>query len=235
MARTNLLFCCLLGIITLFAACNKDDNNDKYHELIRLADLKLQEAIKLAENQPCKPIEEWRIDTLPYRYVPVHPSFEKEYNGLIKEYRELSEQAYKAYKPGKNDPLVYNTTPVELAPHFGLRCKEGKMIVASAFDLELTEIDQHIAELVPQIRDFFKDIACTDASKWQILTIRKDCEFIAVAYTETRELGLFFKKTEQLNHLNHAKFHKTEKECPTENPNPPKGVVCKDGKPTIQY
>ncbi|MDR2284712.1 MAG: hypothetical protein LBE37_15970 [Sphingobacterium sp.] len=233
MVKTNLLFYCLLSIVTLFSACDKDDN--KYEELIRLADLKLQEAIKLAENQPCKPIEEWRIDTLSYRYVPVHPSFEKEYNALIKEYRELSEQASKAYKPGKNDPLAYNTTPVVLPPNFGLRCKEGKMIVASAFDLELTEIDQKIENLLPQIREFFKDVPCTDASKWNILTIRKDCEFIPVAYTETRDLGLFFKKTEQLNHLNYARYHKIGKECPIQNPNPPKGVICKDGKASIQY
>ncbi|TDQ75408.1 hypothetical protein [Sphingobacterium yanglingense] len=232
MVKTNLLFCYLLGLITLFSACSKDDG--KYDELIRLADVKLQEAIKLAENQPCKPVEEWRIDTLSYRYVPVHPSFEKEYNALIKEYRNLAEQASKAYKPGKHDPIAYNTTPVILPPNFGLRCKEGKMIVASAFDLELTEIDQKIENLLPQIRDFFKDVPCTDASKWNILTIRKDCEFIPVAYTETRELGLFFKKTEQLNHLNYARYHKTGKECPTQNPNPPKGIICKDGHPTLQ-
>lgn len=232
MVKTNLLFCYLLGLITLFSACSKDDG--KYDELIRLADAKLQEAIKLAENQPCKPVEEWRIDTLSYRYVPVHPSFEKEYNALIKEYRNLAEQASKAYKPGKHDPIVYHTTPVILPPNFGLRCKEGKMIVASAFDLELTEIDQKIENLLPQIRDFFKDVPCTDASKWNILTIRKDCEFIPVAYTETRDLGLFFKKTEQLNHLNYARYHKTGKECPTQNPNPPKGIICKDGHPTVQ-
>ncbi len=232
MVKTNLLFYCLLSVVTLFSACDKDDN--KYEELTRLADLKLQEAIKLAENQPCKPIEEWRIDTLSYRYVPVHPSFEKEYNALIKEYRNLAEQASKAYKPGKNDPIVYDTTPAVLPPNFGLRCKEGKMIVASAFDLELAEIDQQIGNLFPQVRDFFKDVPCTDASKWNILTIRKDCEFIPVAYTETRDLGLFFKKTEQLNHLNYARYHKIGKECPIQNPNPPKGIICKDGHPIVQ-
>jgi len=233
MARTNLLFCYLLGIITLFAACNKDDN--KYEELIRLADLKLQEAIKLAENQPCKPIEEWRIDTLSYRYVPVHPSFEKEYNTLIKEYRDLSEQASKVYKPGKNDPLVYNTSPVAPPPHFGLRCKDGKMIVASSLDLELTEINQLMDELFPQVRDFFKDVPCTDVSKWNILTIRKDCEFVSIAVTDTPDYRIFGQKAERLNHLNYAKVQKSGMNCPTENPNHPKGLICKDGKASIQY
>ncbi|WP_022829287.1 hypothetical protein [Sphingobacterium paucimobilis] len=235
MARTNLLFCCLLGIITLFAACNKDDNNDKYHELIRLADLKLQEAIKLAENQPCKPIEEWRIDTLPYRYVPVHPSFEKEYNSLIKEYRELSEQAYKAYKPGKNDPLVYNTTPVELAPHFGLRCKEGKMIVANATDLELTEIDQLLDELFPQVVGYFNDVPCTDASKWSIATILKDCEFIQFPVINTPDSRAFGELATKYSHLYQVKKYRTEMDCPSSNANPAKEVICKDGKATLVY
>lgn len=83
--------------------CLQKDN--KYDELTHLAAIKLQEAIKFAENQPCKPVEEWRIDTISNRYVAVHPSFEREYIKLINEYKKLFEQAIKAYRPDKKKDL----------------------------------------------------------------------------------------------------------------------------------
>lgn len=233
MVKTNLLLCYLLGLITLFSACDKDDN--RYEELRGLADVKLQEAIKLAENQPCKPIDEWRIDTLSYRYVPVHPSFEKEYSSLINEYKSLLAQADKAYKPGKNDPLIYNTTPTVLPPHFGLRCKEGKMIVAMAIDLELGEINQLLDELFPLVRDYFKDVPCTDASKWSIATIRKDCEFIQFPMTDTPDFSDFGEIATKYNHLYQVKKYLTEMDCPTVNDKPAKAVICQDGKAVLMY
>lgn len=234
MKSTILLVCSLLVVTTLFYACDKDENN--FSELSRLADLKLQEAVKLTENQPCRPAEEWRIDTLYYRYVPVHPSFEKAYNVLIQEYRRLLEQADRAYRPGKDGPMVYNTSLVELPPHFGVRCKEGKMIVASALDLELSEINERLEVLFPEVRDFFKERPCTDVNQWGVLTIRKDCEFVPIAITTTADFRVFTAKERAYSHLNYAKMHLAEvKGCPTVNPNPPKGVVCKDGKASVSY
>jgi hypothetical protein len=232
MKKTYLLLCSVLAVITLFYACKKDN---KYEELTQLADMKLQEAIKLAENQPCKPAEEWRIDTFSYRYVAVHPGFEKEYNKLVEEYRKLSEQADKAYKPGKNGALVYDTSPVVLPPHFGVRCKDGKMIVALATDLELVEINQRLEVLFPKVRDFFKDTPCTDASKWGVINLRKDCEFVPIAITDTPNFRSFAEMEQQYSALNTAKVRLTEgMDCPAVNPNPSKNVVCVDGKASVK-
>jgi len=232
MNKTYLLVCSLLTIVILFYACKKDN---KYEELTQLADIKLQEAIKLTENQPCKPVEEWRIDTFSYRYVAVHPSFEKEYSKLIKEYKKLFEQANKAYKPGKNGGLVYDTSPVVLPPHFGVRCKDGKMIVALATDLDLVEINQRLEVLFPKVSDFFKDTPCTDPGKWRVITLRKDCEFIPIAITDTPNFRTFAEMEQQYSSLNAAKMWLTEEmDCPSVNPNPPKNVACLDGKATIK-
>lgn len=232
MNKTYLLVCSLLTVVILFYACKKDN---KYEELTHLAGIKLQEAIKLAENQPCKPIEEWRIDTFSYRYVAVHPSFEKEYSKLIKEYRNLFEQADKAYKPGKSGPIVYNTSLVVLPPHFGVRCKDGKMIVSLAKDLAVGEINQRLEVLFPKVRDFFKDTPCTDPSKWSVITVRKDCEFVPIAITDTPNFRTFSEMEQQYSSLNAAKLWLTEgMGCPSVNPNPSKNVVCVDGKASIK-
>lgn len=232
MKKTHLLICSLVTVVALFYACKKDN---KYEELTQLANIKLQEAITFAENQPCKPAEEWRIDTISNRYVAVHPSFEKEYVKLITEYKKLFEQAIKAYRPNKKEGLVYDTTPIELYPHYGVRCKEGKMIVLLAEDLDLVEINQRLELLFPKLRDFFKDISCTDASKWDIITLPKDCEFVPIAITVTPDFRTFKEMEQQYRSLNAAKVLLTKTmDCPPVNPNPSKTVICVDGKSFIR-
>ncbi|MEJ5092368.1 hypothetical protein GEO21_20255 [Sphingobacterium faecium] len=232
MKKILLLVFSLLTVITLFYACKKDN---KYDELTHLAAIKLQEAIKFAENQPCKPVEEWRIDTISNRYVAVHPSFEREYIKLINEYKKLFEQAIKAYRPDKKEGLVYDTTPIELYPHFGVRCKEGNMIVLLAEDLDLVEINQRLEMLFPKVRDFFKDTPCTDASKWYIITLLKDCEFVPIAITNTPNFRTFEEMERQYRSLNAAKVLLTKgMDCPSVNPNPSQGIVCVNGKASVK-
>ncbi|WP_447768068.1 hypothetical protein [Sphingobacterium faecium] len=228
MKKILLLVSSLLAVITLFYACKKDN---KYGKLIHLAAIKLQEAIKFAENQPCKPIEEWHIDTFPYRYVAVH----QEYDKLIREYRKLSEKANKAYRPDKKGALVYNTSPVVLPPHFGVRYREGKMIVSLAKDLELVEIYQRLEVLFPKLHDFFKDTPCTDPSNWGVIALQKNCEFLPIAITDTSNFRIFVEMEQQYSSLNVAKVSLTEgMDCSSANPNPSKNVVCVDGKASVK-
>ena len=223
------IFYMTLFSIFLLAGCKKEDN---YEELTSLAADKIQQAVKLTENLSCNDLKECRIDTLYYTYVPVHPGFEQAYNKLLAEAADLKERAQKVYK----GPIVYNTSPTEnyLPPHFGLRCIAVK--VASAMDLELPEINLRLNELLPKMTTFFNDIPCTDPTKWHIATIRKDCEFISILYTDKDNFAEFGNMAEQYNHLDNAKRVLDKSlNCPDKNEKPAKGVICENGKPKVTY
>jgi len=231
MKQRIVLFYTILFSVFLFSGCKKEDN---YDELSRLADLKIQEAVKLTENLSCNDLEECRIDTLYYTYVPVHPRFEQTYNKLLAEAADLKARAQKVYK----GPIVYNTSPAEnyLPPHFGLRCIASKVKVARAMDLELSEINQRLNQLLPKITTFFNDIPCNDPNKWNIVTIRKDCELIPVLYTSKENFAVFGNMMEQYNHLYYAKKGLDKSfNCPDKNDKPAKGVICENGKPKVTY
>lgn len=221
------MVCC----ISLLSGCKKEDN---YEELTSLADRKIQEAVKLTENLPCNELKECRIDTLYHTYVPVHPSIEQAYKKLLAEAADLRERAQKYYK----GPPIYNTSvaPNYLAPHFGIRCVAGKLKVATARDLELPEINQRLADLLPRLQTFFDDVSCTDPSKWHIAPFRKDCEFIAILYTDKENFAEFGNMAEQYNHLDNAKrILDKSLNCNDKNNKPAKGVVCENGKPKVTY
>jgi len=231
MKQKNLLYLFALTLTFLFAGCDKEDS---YDELSRIADLKLQEAIKLTQDRPCGDLDEWSIDTLYYRYVPIHPSFKKEYDNLKAEYRDLRERADRAYK----GPIPYDTSPAisYLPPHFGLRCVAGKMKVMMAHDLDLAEINGHLEQLLPEIQNFFKNESCNDHSKWHVITIRKDCEFIPIVMTQTANFRVFGEKMERYSQLYQAKRNlDPSMNCPTVNDKPAKGIICENGKPKVQY
>ncbi|MGB3065003.1 hypothetical protein [Sphingobacterium thalpophilum] len=225
--RIALFYAILLSTL-LFSGCKKEDD---YNELMGLADLKIQEAVKLAANHPCSDLKEWYIDTLYYTYVAVHPSFENKYKQLLAEARELQVRAQKVYKgpPTLNDPGP-------LPPHFGLRCIAGHVKVARTTDLELEEINQRLHDLFTHITTFFDDVPCTDASKWGVVTIRKDCEFVPILMTDTKNFAEFGNMMEQYNQLYHAKGLLVKgSDCPSHNDKPAKGVVCENGKPKVTY
>ncbi|WP_270088717.1 hypothetical protein [Sphingobacterium sp. SYP-B4668] len=233
--KNILVLLVLLGLTFtfLFTSCKKEDS---YEELSRIADLKLQEAVKLTQDRPCGDIDEWSIETLYYRYVPIHPSFKQEYENLKAEYTTLRQRADKAFK----GPVPYNTALVDiytyLPPHFGLRCVEGKMKVMMANDLSLSEINTRLEQLLPEILNFFKEESCSDNTKWHILTIRKDCEFIPLVTTQTPNFRVFGEKMERYSQLYQAKRNlDTTMNCLTVNDKPAKGVVCENGKPVLQY
>lgn len=228
--KTTLFYLSLFSIF-LFSGCKKEDN---YEELTRLADDKIQAAVKLTENISCNDLKECRIDTLYYTYVPVHPSFEQAYNKLLDEAADLKERAQKVYK----GPILYDTSvaPNYLPPHFGIRCIAGKLKVASARDLELSEINQRLADLLPKLQTFFDDVPCNDPSKWHIATFRKDCEFIPILYTDKENFAEFGNMAEQYNHLDNAKrIQDKSLNCPDKNDKPAKGVVCESGKAKVTY
>ncbi len=225
------LFYAFLCSTLLFVGCKKEDS---YDELTSLAAAKIQQAVKLTENISCSDLKECRVDTLYYTYVPVHPSFEQAYNKLITEAAALRERAQKVYK----GPIVYDTSvsPNYLPPHFGIRCIAGKLKVASARDLELSEINQRLADLLPKLQTFFDDIPCNDPSKWHIAPFRKDCEFISILYTDKENFAEFGNMAEQYNHLDNAKRTLDKNlNCSTTNDKPAKGVICENGKPKVTY
>jgi len=225
------LFNAFLLSTFLFVGCKKEDS---YEELTSLADDKIQAAVKLTENISCDDLKECRIDTLYYTYVPVHPSFEQAYNKLLAEAADLKERAQKVYK----GPIIYNTSvaPNYLPPHFGIRCIAGKLKVASARDLELSEINQRLADLLSKMQTFFDDIPCNDPSKWHIATFRKNCEFISILYTDKDNFAEFGNMAEQYNHLDNAKrILDKSLNCSETNEKPAKGVVCENGKPKVTY
>ncbi|GGH18771.1 hypothetical protein FAZ19_11365 [Sphingobacterium alkalisoli] len=230
MTQRKTLFSVTVLFIFLFSGCKKE--GESYEELSQLAQLKIQEAIKLTQDHPCANLDEWRIDTLYSTYVPIHARFEEAYDKLVAEALDLQTRANKVYK----NPERYDTSPVSRPPHFGLRCIDGKIKVASALDLGLVEIDEHLDQLFTEITEFFSNVACDDASKWQVYTVRKDCEFVPIVYTQTANFGEFFHKIEQYNYLYAAKRHRdTSLDCSTENAKPAKGVICENGKPKVQY
>ncbi|MBE8719586.1 hypothetical protein [Sphingobacterium pedocola] len=230
MKRRKILFSVTLLSIFLFSGCDK--GGESYEEFSRLADLKIQEAVKLTRDHPCSNLDEWRVDTLYYTYVPVHPSFEPAYQKLLGEARDLQTRAHKAY----NGPERHDTSPVSLPPHFGLRCIDGKVKVANAIDLDLDEINERLNLLFTEITEFFDDVTCDDASKWHVATIRKDCEFVSIVFTQTNNFWEFGKKMEEYSHLYAAKTHlDTTLDCPVENGKPARGITCENGKPKVEY
>lgn len=231
MGQRIVLFYTILFSVFLFSGCKKEDS---YEELTSLAADKIQQAVKLTENLSCNDLEECRIDTLYYTYVPVHPSFEQTYNKLLAEAADLKARAQKVYK----GPIVYNTSPAEnyLPPHFGIRCIANKLKVASTRDLELPEINQHLNQLLPKITTFFNEIPCNDPNKWNIVRIHKDCELIPVLYTSKENFAVFGNMMEQYNHLYYAKKALDKSfSCPDKNDKPAKGVICENGKPKVTY
>lgn len=219
-------------ILTLMG-CKKE--GESYEELSRLANLKVQEAIQLTKDRSCGNLNEWRIDTLyNYGYFPVHPSFEQDYKKLVQEASELFTRAGKLYKgPVLN---TARTSMAVLPPHFGLRCTEGKIKVVTANDFDLTEVNDRLQKLFPEIRDFFKEETCSSATGWYVTTIRKDCEFVSIAYTQTDRFREFSKRMEEYAHLYYRKTVLDKSmNCPSVNDKPAKGVACENGKPAVKY
>ncbi|WP_293914241.1 MULTISPECIES: hypothetical protein [unclassified Sphingobacterium] len=223
----------LFTFILTLMGCKKE--GESYEELIRLADLKVQEAIQLTKDRSCGNLNEWRIDTLyTYGYFPVHPSFEQDYKKLVQEANEIFTRAGRIYK----GPVLHTarTSMVILPPHFGLSCADGKIKVLTAKDFDLTEINDRLQKLFPEIRDFFKEDTCSSASGWSITTIRKDCEFVSIAYSQNNRFREFSKKIEQYAHLyNYKALLDKSMNCPSVNDKPAKGVTCENGKPVVKY
>jgi len=217
-------------ILTGFLACNKD--GESYETLTRLANLKIEEAVSLTQGHTCGTLDEWRIDTLSYAYVPVHPSFEDAYKKLIAEANELHRKADKLRGNYPN----YDVLRASLPPHFGIRCIENEVKVAAATDLSVNEIDSRLDQLLPELTIFFDDVPCNDAKLWNVATIRKDCDFIDILITNTDNFYVFGQILKTYTHLHAAKRHlNNSPECPTVNENPAKGVTCENGKPKISY
>ncbi|KGE13463.1 hypothetical protein [Sphingobacterium deserti] len=227
LAKTQLTL--LLFSFFIFNSCSKD--GPSYEELSRLAALKTEEAVALTEGHACGNLTEWRIDTLYYTHVPIHPSFEEQYRKLRAEAQELHRRANDAYE----GPTLYSTSMIALPPHFGIRCINGEVKVASAMDLELPEINTRLSQLFTEITTFFEDRPCTDPSKWHRLSIRKDCELIDVLYTDAPNFAVFGGKVEQYVHLEHAKRNLEGNAACSTSPGLNKRVVCENGKPKLIY
>ncbi|TDS12305.1 hypothetical protein [Sphingobacterium paludis] len=229
MKPTKLYLTLLLFFMFFLHSCSKEGLS--YEELSRLAALKTEEAVALTKGHACGNLAEWRIDTLYYTYVPVHPSFEEAYRKLQAEAQELYRRANDAYE----GPTRYNTSPVTLPPNFGIRCINGEVKVASAMDLELTEINIRLSQLFIDVTTFFEDRPCTDPSKWQTVTIRKDCEAIDVLYTDAPSFAIFGRKLEEFMHLEYAKRNLEGNAACSTSPMPNKRIVCENGKPKVTY
>ncbi len=221
-----ILFLFLTGMLL---SCSKEEKSFSYWS--ELASNKYEEIIKLSQSVACQNIDEFEIKPFAYSYILLHPSIQKEFNKLIKEYERFQLKASQAAGPGQ----VYNTLMPEPNPPLAKRCIDGKPSLIYPKDLSLDEAKAELESRSLILQDFYKDVPCTKAEDWFIARIRTGCCQEGIAVHKTIKTGEFLNHLHIYNRLMERKMTLEKVNCmgTQDCPQSSLPVQCINGKPVI--
>lgn len=240
MTRTFKTLAFLLCLITLFAACKKDERTAE--EWGQLAQAKLQEMRKLGENIPCEKQSDVSVMDIPTgcdaQYFAVLASDTDKFNRLRTEYERYAEEQAKAWS---REGWVADTSPCWMASWITeqplrLECRNSQVQLITTENISIEEAKSLAETTRMQVRDYLNTQTCTSNASWAYTPLIQDktmkIEFIPYSVAESSKA--FRQKISLYNRLMMRIIDAEGSRVITSDVPRVKGVDCINGKPVIQ-
>ncbi|GAA0885618.1 hypothetical protein GCM10009120_42170 [Sphingobacterium siyangense subsp. cladoniae] len=224
----------IIGLI-LFFACSKDSSKS-YEYWNEQVNAKAQELNKLLESIPCTNIEEFEIVQRPYySYYLVHSSLKNQFEKLNLELAHLQDERNKAAE--REGKTFYDAQRLSMPipnPPVGKVCYNGKATLRFAYDLSLEEIHTELAKRLKELKEFYKDVTCSNPNDWTSNFLRTGCCMEGIAVHKTIRSTEMIEKIELYNRLMENKLRLEKTTCQGGCANMARPVQCRDGKPFVE-
>ncbi|WP_144062764.1 hypothetical protein [Sphingobacterium paucimobilis] len=228
MKRSTLFHLCM---VILFIACSKSEPKS-YEYWNNLVSEKYEEINALVQSVPCTDIEAFEIIKR-NGYYPVHFSVRKQFDRLQVELEQLQQERNIA---SSREGMLSDIGP--RIPNHPLRkvCDSGKAKLIYVKDLSMEEIDSELPVRYKEIKAFYKDVRCTDASQWTGHYIFSDCKMEAIAVHKTDRHEEMLERIDIYNLMKMRKAASENLNCNKTSSNSVfsiKPVECRDEKPVV--
>ncbi|MVZ62602.1 hypothetical protein [Sphingobacterium humi] len=218
-----------LLLLNILSACSKDATEKNADYWNAKADEKSKELVALLESIPCENVDDFIQKTYVMSYYLVHPSIEQKADKLAKEYEILFHKWVDAIQ--KEGGVV---DFAQMNPPVGRSCVNGKATLRYAQELSLEEVKAMMPGKYEAVKDFYKDVPCTNPNDWSAYFLRSGCCPEAVAIHKTIRSAEFVELVITYNVLVQRKMQLEGTVCEGGCANAAKPVVCKDGKPLVE-
>ncbi|MDR3009898.1 MAG: hypothetical protein LBV59_18325 [Sphingobacterium sp.] len=224
----------IIGFI-LFLACSKD-NSKSYEYWNEQVNAKAKELTTLLQSVPCTNIEEFEIIQHPYyTYYLVHSSLKNQFEKLKEELDYLESERNKA---AEHEGKLFNdaqrlSMPIPNPP-VGKVCYNGKAALRFAYELSLDETNAELPKRYKELKEFYKDVTCSNPNDWTSHFLRSGCCMEGIAVHKTIRSTDMIEKIELYNRLMENKLRLEKTKCEGGCPNMARPVQCKDGKPFVE-
>ncbi|MDF2851935.1 MAG: hypothetical protein K0S31_2620 [Sphingobacterium multivorum] len=224
----------IIGFI-LILSCSKDSSNS-YEYWNEQVNVKAQELTKLLQSIPCTNIEEFEIVQRPYyTYFLVHSSLKNQFEKLKQELDHFQDERNKAAE--REGTTFYDTQRLSMPipnPPVGKVCYNGKAALRFAYELSLEETNVELSNRLKELKDFYKDVTCSNPSDWTSHFLRSGCCMEGIAVHKTIRSTEMIEKIELYNRLMENKLRLEKTNCQGGCPNMARPVQCRDGKPFVE-
>lgn len=224
------IFYCAFIVLLCFLSCKKESIKSYAYWSDRVNE-KQKEIDLLLTNISCTNSNDFEIITKDFGYYLVHPSNKNQFNKLIQDLEKLKLEQDEAMR--RENIQVYYSSLV-ITPPIKKICEEGKPKLIFTHDLSLSEIDEELPKRYEEIKNFYKDIPCTDPNDWMSRILRKYCCNEGIAVHKTIKSAEMTMLIDTYNQLFQYKMARENTNCSEICNNFAKPVQCRDGKPYVE-
>ncbi len=163
-----------------------------------------------------------------HNYFLVHPSLQARFDRLLAEYDDYFNKMLDA---AEREGIIYDFSyPI---PPIKVVCRDGKATMLFVQDLTIQEVNEELPKFKNIIKDFYKDVNCTDPSEWSSMLLIVNCKYEGFAIHKTIKTEEFKELLLNYYQLNNRKNQLENIKCDGMSSNKQATISCKDGKPVV--
>lgn len=228
------LWCLLPLLFILISSCDKSDEKS-YEYWSNQVSEKYKEIELLTGSVPCTNIDEFETVSIMRAawldYFLVHPSVKSRFLLRLQELNDLREKQLEAQL--REGISIYYDAYFRYPLH--KECKEGKATLVFSYDLTVDELNAEIPVRYEELKNFYKDVPCTNANEWTSQGLRVNCCYEGFAVHKTIKTKEVMEKIQLYNRIVETKLMKEGTSCFSVNC---KGniqpVKCVDNKAVVE-
>lgn len=132
----------------------------------------------------------------------MHSSLKNQFEKLNLELAHLQDERNKAAE--REGKTFYDAQRLSMPipnPPVGKVCYSGKAALRFAYDLSLEEINTELAKRLKELKEFYKDVTCSNPNDWTSHFLRTGCCMEGIAVHKTIRSTEMIEKIELYNRL----------------------------------
>lgn len=221
-------------LLVLVSSCDKSEDKSYDYWSDRVSD-KYKDIELLIGSVPCTNIDEFETVSITrvawYDYFLVHPSIKSRFLLMLKELNDLIEKQLEAQR--REGIEIYYDANYQ----YPLRkiCKEGKATLVFPHHLTIEEINKELPIRYDELKNFYKDVQCTNANEWSLQALLLNCCYEVIVVHNTIKTAEVLEKIKVYNSLVEVKKMKEQISClGVQCKNNTQSVKCVNNKPVVE-